>query len=119
MSDPKIVLQNTYKNYTYLITFNSAFYCAYIIIPPSHPYFCLDYELLNISCHGGLTFSDCHYLINQWCIGWDYGHAGDWNYDLPDYMQTSLLGTFHKWTLKEIELECFNVIEQLINAEYS
>lgn len=114
----KIVLKSTYKNYTYFITFNSTWYCAYVIIPPTHPFFCLPYESLDISCHGGLTFSDHHYLIDQWCIGWDYGHIGDYNPNLPEYIQIDGFGIPpHHWTKEEIEQECYNVIEQLINAE--
>ena len=115
MSEPKILLKSTYKNFTYLITYNLYWYCAYIVIPPSHPFFCIDYSIIydKINCHGGLSYSNHNPLIDEWCIGWDYGH---FNYYIPNLSDDELLGG-HRWTPKEIENECIDVIEQLINAE--
>ena len=90
-------------------------YCAYIEVPFLHKYYMLDYDDIPISCHGGLSFSD--EFNDKWYIGWDYAHYGDY---IPDEEMLFDSNTYyHKWTPEEIELECYDVIDQLINVDDS
>mgnify|MGYP003294415751 CR=1 FL=1 len=55
--------------------------CGYIGIPKNHKFYNVDYMELDISCHGGLTYSES-YLYGQedgdiWWIGFDCGHYVD------------------------------------------
>ena len=77
-----------YKNYNCVVTISDYGYrAAYIILPSSHPLSHKEiYDLYDVECHGGITFSG---NINKafdmqggsWIIGFDYDHYGD-NYDL-------------------------------------
>lgn len=53
--------------------------CGYVGINKNHPYFGLDYRYveLNVSCHGGITFSSHMDAQDIWWIGFDCVHAGD------------------------------------------
>jgi len=75
-----------YKGYRCLISFSNAGYrCGYVAIPKGHKLYGKDYdELMDIDCHGGLTYSknymDFHpYNSSQdlWWIGFDCNHYGD------------------------------------------
>lgn len=56
--------------------------CGYVGIPKNHKYYKSFYgDLENISCHGGLTYSESH-LVGQddkdtWWIGFDCAHFMD------------------------------------------
>ena len=47
------------------------FLCGYIYIPKTHPDFGKDYDDVDVSVHGGLTYAD------SGCFGFDCGHHGD------------------------------------------
>jgi len=94
--------------------------CAYISIPPTHPYYKKYYDNLNIWCHGGLTFAHPNNTMLEWAqeldeecswIGWDYAHCDDY----AGYYQKFPTSIFNgkKWTTQEILSECYEVIEQL------
>ena len=57
--------------------------CCYIKIPEGHKFFGIDYwDIEDVYCHGGLTFSSNRLLADMkegWYIGWDYSHLGDYH----------------------------------------
>lgn len=63
-------------------------WCGYVAVPEEHPAFEKGYGYLDVSAHGGLTYSDhcdgevCHTpkpgaSDNVWWLGFDCAHAGD------------------------------------------
>lgn len=58
---------------------NSLAFCGYVVITSDNKLFGLDYDSIyskvNISVHGGLTYSDEN--NGKWIIGFDCAHAGD------------------------------------------
>jgi hypothetical protein len=58
---------------------NSLAFCGYVVITSDNKLFGLDYDSIyskvNISVHGGLTYSDEG--EGGWIIGFDCAHAGD------------------------------------------
>lgn len=95
---------------------------AYVSLPKNHILYNKDYfEISDINCHGGLTFSGKRF--NNFVIGWDYGHCGDYrplNKSILDFLYppTTLSETTGKqWTIEEIENECQEVIRQLKNVQ--
>ena len=49
--------------------------CGYVYVPPAHPYFGLNMKLLNLNCHGGITYS--REDDGMWCFGFDCAHYLD------------------------------------------
>ena len=79
--------------------------CAYLGIPKDHPLAGFDYDVLPISCHGGLTFSGNNRIkelsTERHWYGWDYAHAGDRSfYDLKNPLMNSI--EEHEWTIEEV-----------------
>ena len=102
--------------------------CAYVGIPSTHKYYGLHYDDIDIQCHWGLTFSEksnpnmpwfTEDEKDLWWLGWDYGHCDDYAPYLDDFgFDMTWNGMeLKKWTTKEILSECYNVVEQLIEAE--
>lgn len=64
-------------------------WCGYVGVPPGHPDHGQPYDLLDVDCHGGLTYSDkcddqhiCHVSAPGepeplWWFGFDCGHFRD------------------------------------------
>ncbi len=104
-----------YKGLEYLIWWNERMghFCAYVKLPKNHKYEKIDdCKNMEIDCHWGLTFTETikrnnHYpqkfTEGKW-IGWDYGHFRDKSKFMDGY----------KWSEKEVEEECKNVINQLL-----
>lgn len=107
MPYPELIKTGNYKNFNYYIYSLGTHPCAYVDVGnTSLDHF--DYDYIDIQCHGGLTYSNktLHDLdFESWFIGWDYAHYGD-------HLGCSSGGK--KWTIKEIEEECKDVIEQVI-----
>ena len=110
------IAAGTYKGYDY-----------YVLNLRTHPTAYIDvintslngkhYDDIDISCHGGLTYSD--YILKTvdkkgWFIGWDYAHYGDY----MDYgYETGMNDGTKKWSTDEIIRECKRVINQIIKLE--
>lgn len=69
-------------------------WCGYVAVNPDHPYHGKDYDDVDVTVHGGLTFADscrddepiesavCHIPepgqpADVWWFGWDCGHTWD------------------------------------------
>ena len=112
----EILDRGTYKDYDYVILSLGTHPCGYVRVPEDHPYYEKNYDDCNIDCHGGLTYSESYLSVaddkslDGWWIGWDYAHCDDYR----GYMTCDCEV---KHTTKEIQQECFSVIEQLIKVE--
>lgn len=155
----KVIIQK-YKGLNYAVWYHQldggrsgiAYYCGYVRLPYKHSYrkFCLykqeislglmsfarkrksfiGYEKMDISVHGGLTFSrriknhKWHLPKGNW-IGWDYAHAGDDAYvsNLKEVnpaiyeIQQRYKVKEKRWTKEEVEEECRRVIEQVLRIK--
>lgn len=111
----KELLRNQYKGFTYKILTLGSHPVAYIMIPKKHLLYKISYSDIDLHVHGGLTYSCMEDDKNYW-IGWDYAHSGDYLFykeqdnifDRPEN---------HKWTIKEIEVECKIVINQILKLK--
>lgn len=71
-----------YKGFQCVVIMQAlAFRTGYVGIPKGHELYSIGYGEIDISCHGGLTYSQDS-LIGQtdtdmWWIGFDTGHYGD------------------------------------------
>lgn len=111
LNPPEMLAAGTYKGIDYYILNMGTHPCAYIDVT-STPLNGVNYENIDLECHGGLTYSR-EYLATVdkkgWFIGWDYGHYGDYM-KLSCMLPGELDGK--QWTTKEILLEVKRVIEQ-------
>lgn len=124
----EILDKGKYKNYDYIIISLGTHPCAYVKVLENHPYYNKEYNECDIQCHGGLTYSE-NFLIaypckedGVWWLGWDYAHAGDYTELMFKRGNTGIViktneSGLIKHTTKEIQQDCFNVIEQLIEIE--
>ncbi len=118
-----------YRGFEYLITFTEmGTRCGYVAI--SNPD---DFDLENIDCHGGLTFSatthNAKKLLDVACddlwIGFDAAHAYDGNCretTLKYFGKLPLSASFYDRDKEEIhrtyefmEFECKSIIDQLLS----
>lgn len=93
--------------------------CVYVALPIYHELNGKDYfwveENYSITVHGGLTFSGRNIeSVNtgnegDWLIGWDYGHA--WDYD-PTFAGTHLGETSRKWEVDELVADAEDACKQ-------
>ena len=123
-SERCLLYNNIYKGFHYYIISYGTHPCAYIEIPIKSFLYGKGYMEIEddycINVHGGLTYasdylriSDNTILENSWFIGWDYAHISDYNGLYHEY--EILNDGTKKWTTEEINEECKNVIEQIIN----
>lgn len=53
-------------------------WCGYVIIPEDHPWCGLSHsDLVDVSVHGGVTYSGREVFHQEWAVGFDCGHAFD------------------------------------------
>lgn len=125
----ELLYNNRYKNYNFYILSLGTHPTAYVEIPENNSLFKKDYNDIDISVHGGLTYSRDYLCIekdvkiNGWFIGWDYAHFDDYVGFLDKYgTMFNNLGIYgddngKKHTTKEIIEDCISVIEQIIEME--
>lgn len=62
-------------------TLDHGYGCGYVGVPPEHPWYGKNYDDINASVHGGLTWSDDHVgkdpADGYWWVGFDTAHYGD------------------------------------------
>ena len=113
--EKEILDSGVYNGYEYVIVSYGVFPCAYVKIPTNHKYYKVEFNDIDIDVHGCLSFGDnlTHLNIgtdNDYYIGWDYGHLGDFiGYD---YI-FSISESDKKWTVEEIFEDVKSVINQL------
>lgn len=109
------IAAGTYKNFDYYVLNLHTHPTAYVDVSDS-PLNGWDYDYFDISCHGGLGYSESTLQTvdkKGWFIGWDYAHYGDYaDYDSNMYLNGK------KWTTEEIVEECKNVIDQIVAKYY-
>jgi hypothetical protein len=96
--------------------------CGYIRLPENHPWHGCDYDIIDASVHGGLTFSEPDesgirpHPDSGWWIGFDCAHAGD----RPDpalFPGGYSLFSYGKIRTQEyVEAQCKQLCEQALAA---
>lgn len=111
-----------YRGYTCFIVYFMGHFCAYVVIPKKSKFHGeTNWEKIPLEVHGGVTFTDKHPMVrNQWCVGWDYAHFGDY-ISLPEEITSAeipaeLFGG-KVWTDGEIAAECESAVDQIIELE--
>lgn len=110
------IAAGTYKNFDYYVLNLHTHPTAYIDVTDS-PLNGWDYDYFDISCHGGLGYSEPILKTvdkKGWFIGWDYANYGDY----ADY-DSNMYRNGKKWTTEEIVEECKNVIDQIVAKYYN
>ena len=116
--------EGVYKGFHYTIVSYGTHPCAYVEIPEKHDLYNVSDEdkLIDIDCHGGITYvsatgiikpSNKNHRDGHW-IGWDYGHYMDYVYSPYNFAPLDDKIDDKKWTTKEILEDVKNVIEQLM-----
>lgn len=75
----EILDEGVINNFHYCIVSHGTHPCAYIELPETHEYYGLDYDAINIVCHGGLTYASdkkALYLTVAIIIVMGFGLAG-------------------------------------------
>lgn len=81
---------------------NPHWWCGYVEIPKDHKLEGVEYDDIDIQCHGGLTYS--RHEGDKWVIGFDCNHYEDNPIEHDeDY----------------VKMECHKIIDQLIEMEQS
>lgn len=103
--------------------------CGYVGVPPTHPWYAVDYEKLDAVAHGGLTFSGecrpnaeestgiCHPkdgAANEhvWWVGFDCAHLGD---VAPAYDAREMLASYRD--IHYVTAEVASLARQAIEAQ--
>lgn len=132
-----------YRDHEYLIIMNKyGIRCGYIAIKNDHKYHGLDYDEIDIRCHGGLTFSGNDHIVKNllknkctdYWIGFDCGHCYDLtdikkyrkyflklNQRITDFIEESnFLRRSENSSVKDysyLENECKSIIDQLVSEK--
>jgi hypothetical protein len=100
--------------YSYYIVHNGmGFRCGYVSVPPGHPWHGKDYNSIDATIHGGLTYDgNDDVIIENWIVGFDCAHSGDAQDPSlkPDYQLPSFAGQIR--TQEYVRAECLSLCEQ-------
>jgi len=112
-----ILDKGIYKGFKYSIVSYGTHPCCYVFIPENHKYYGVNYDDIDIECHGGLTYSNYDLCFNpvkndEWVIGWDYAHWGDYM-GYYEIIKSVNHEQDKKWTIQELYDDVKSVIEQL------
>lgn len=118
------------------------FRTGYVGIPKGHKLYRKHYDDINVSCHGGLTYSNDK-LVDQidddiWWIGFGCGHYRDgYDYDkaielfkdypemvnsIERYKENSIFEDSFYWIPKSLEFceeECKDIVNQITRYGYA
>lgn len=124
-NETKLLAEGIYKTFPYVVVSLGSHPCSYVYIPSGKAI-----DIDGINCHCGVTYNGRH--LPRWnelmespikmeqkgfWIGWDYNHAGDFHYS--DYFNWTEPRDYEKaWTSEELEKECFEAIDSIINPEW-
>lgn len=109
----KVLAEGKLNGFQFVILNLGAHPCCYVAINKDSKLFGLDYDLLPIRCHGGLTFAnDKIHTYDEsgevYWFGWDYGHHGDFaGYYIGDPIFEKY--DYKKWTTKELLNDVWSV----------
>ena len=120
--------QEIYKGYHIVCMFVTAHRCGYIGLPKGHKYAGKDYDAIDVSVHGGLTYSEHAPSFRlggfEYYLGFDCGH---WQ-DAPDIETMKRHGADEKYlscwsafpgdvvrTQQYVIEECKSVVNQIID----
>jgi hypothetical protein len=88
------------------ILFEKGWGNGYVAIPPTHPAYKMDYDIIDVDIHYGLTYSQygdgVNAPIDWWVFGFDTAHYGD---------------TLEKWPKEAVEAETKRLFCQLLDIE--
>lgn len=85
------------------LSFPNGYYCGYVALPFTHPFYGEDYhDLDELEVHGGLTCSGYLDFSDSYLLGFDCGHGGD---DIKVQNEDYTLA------------ECKKLVDQLIETE--
>ena len=102
-----VIFEGRYEGRNFEILTGTGHPCAGIAFPEGEDIESV--ELIPVDVHGGFTIL---YRVNgELFVGWDYGHAGDFNSLRPD-------GGGEKFDLMTIIAEVIRVIDDLNAAAY-
>ena len=123
-----LIAQGFYNGLNYYVkNINGRHPTAYVEIPQGHKAFGMDFENYDlpqlIEVHGGVTYQDSVLLTvddngerDHKFVGWDYGHAGDFEgYYIGE--NDWLENNSKRWTVEEIIAECKEAIDQINKME--
>ena len=79
--------------------------CGYVYLPPEHPFYKKNYEEIDVSVHGGLTFSTEYW--GWWKIGFDCAHYGD---------LSPIMAAYDNIILKDIDYD--EIMLELVKDNY-
>lgn len=79
-----VLLKSEHAGHEFVIIHNGDGYrCGYVKVTPGHPWFGKDYDQIECTVHGGLTFSEMDVPCGKggpddgYWIGFDCAHCGD------------------------------------------
>ena len=124
----------TYKGYKCVVALmHLGHRCGYVALPKDSEYYGEKYDYIDLDCHGGLTYSDFGYPLDDgnYYIGFDCAHYGDGkdldalrkyfpnNKSIEMYAEMeSMFG--HDEEIRDIEYvksELINLVDQLTEGE--
>ena len=111
-----ILMEDSYRGIPWIIMRGPSHLCAYLGLPPNHPFANLNYYDISLSVHGGLTFGGLGdgkiYPSEYYWLGWDYGHFQDAAfYDLEPPFSKYSIGTM--WTVPMVLPEVIEAAGEL------
>lgn len=99
--------------------------CGYVGVDKLHPLFEMHYDGVEVSVHGGLTYSSecqhriCHEVENEektWWLGFDCSHYGDFSPGLSKYRGFDELNQDINYKdFSYVEQQCTNLARQIKN----
>ena len=110
LHDPKTICEGNIDGIDFKIKSLGSHPTAYIKVPNESSYFGSDYNEIPINIHGGLTYGQLK-NNNEFWIGWDYAHFGDYCY--MEFNFGHYKNDEKKYTTNEILIDVENAIKQL------
>lgn len=111
----KLIAHGTYNDYEFFVFDYGTHPCCYVALDETHNIVEDAEELIN--CHGGIThigkFKDGR--IDNFCIGWDYSHIGDY-YAMPMSLSFGSVGQT-TYAIEELIDDCVDVIDQIVEFD--
>lgn len=121
-----VLSRGEHVGFEWIVVHNGMGYrCGYVRVPVGHPWHGKDYDDVECSVHGGLTFSEPDKPCDKggpddaWWHGFDCAHCGDLpDPSLPGYSDRFVIddGMSEIRTQDYVEMECMSLCEQAAKA---